>query len=41
MNQQFKLKNTSETNNYFFEETKPNELVSRKHKKVCLTLTYI
>ena len=30
-----------ETTNYFFEEMKLNELVSRKHKKVCTTLNYI
>ena len=30
-----------ETRNYFFEEMKLNELVSRKHKKVCTTLNYI
>ena len=30
-----------ETRNYFFEEMKLNELVSRKHKKVCTTLNNI
>ena len=27
--------------NYFFEEIKQNELMSKKHKKVCATLNYI
>ena len=30
-----------ETRNYFLEEIKQNELMSRKHKKVCATLNYI
>ena len=30
-----------ETENYFLEEIKQNELTSRKHKKVCTTLNYI
>ena len=38
MSQEFRLKNTDETRNYFFEEIKQNELMSRKHKKVCTTL---
>ena len=39
ISQEFKLKNINETN-YFLEEIKQNELVSRKHKKVCKTLNY-
>ena len=30
-----------ETRNYFLEEIKQNELMSRKYKKVCTTLIYI
>ena len=30
-----------EKRNYFLEEIKQNELMSRKHKKVCTTLNYI
>ena len=36
-----RLKNKDETRNYFLEEIKQNELMSRKHKKVCATLNYI
>ena len=39
--QEFKLKNINETRNYFLEEIEQNELMSRKHKKVCTTLNYI
>ena len=35
------MKNIDETRNYFLEEMKQNELMSRKHKKVCATLNYI
>ena len=35
MNQEFRLIN------YFLEEIRQNELMSRKHKKVCTNLTYI
>ena len=31
----------SETRNHFHEERQQNELMSRKHKKVCTTLNYI
>ena len=41
MSQKFRLKNIYETRNYFLEEIKQNELMSRKHKKVCTTLNYI
>ena len=33
--------NIDGTRNYFFEEIKQNELMSRKHNKVCTTLNYI
>ena len=41
MSQAFRLNSIAETRNYFFEEIKQNELMSRKHKKVCTTLYYI
>ena len=39
--QEFRLKNIDKARNYFFEEIKQNQLMSRKHKKVCTTLNYI
>ena len=41
ISQEFKLKNIGETRNCFLEEIEQNELMSRKHKKVCTTLNYI
>ena len=41
MSQEFKLKNIDGTRNYFLEEIQQNELMSRKHKKICTTLSYI
>ena len=41
MAEEFELKNTDETRNYFIEELEQNELMSKKHKKVCVTLDYI
>ena len=41
ISQEFRLKNIDETRNYFLEEIKQNELMSRKHKKVRTTLNYI
>ena len=41
MNQELRLRNIDETRNYFLEEIKQNELMSRKHRKVCTTLNYI
>ena len=41
ISQEFRLKNIDETKNYFLEEIKQNDLVNKKHKKVCTTLTYI
>ena len=37
----FRLKNIYETRNYFREEITQNELMSGKHKNVCLTLNCI
>ena len=39
--QEFTLKNIDETRNYFIEEINRNELMSKKHKYVCITLNYI
>ena len=39
--QEFRLKNIDETRNYFLEEKEQNELISRKHIKVCTTINYI
>ena len=39
--QEFGLKSVDETRNYFLEEIKQNELMSKNHKKVCTTLNYI
>ena len=36
--QEFRFKNKDETRNYFLEEIKQNELMSRKHKRVFTTL---
>ena len=41
VSQKFRLKNIEETRNYFLEEIEENELMSKKHKKVCTTLNYI
>ena len=41
MSQKFRLKNTDETRNYFLKEIQQNELMNRKDKKVCKTLSYI
>ena len=38
--QEFRFKNMDEKKNYFLKETQQNELMNRKHKKVCTTLTY-
>ena len=41
ISQEFRLKNFDETRNYLIEEINRNELMSKKHKKVCTTLNYI
>ena len=41
MSQEFRFRKIDETRNYFLEEKVQNELMSRKHKKVCTTLNYI
>ena len=35
------MKNADETSNYYTEEINQNELVIKKHKKVCTALNYI
>ena len=41
ISQEFKLKNIDQTRNYFFKGIEQNDLMNRKHKKVCPTLNYI
>ena len=40
ISQKFRLKNIDETRNYLIEEINQNELISKKHKKVCRVLNY-
>ena len=37
---EFKLKEMAKTRNYFMEEIKQNELISKKHKKLCKILKF-
>ena len=41
ISQEFRLKTIDETRNYLIEETIRNDLMSKKPKKVCTTLSYI
>ena len=41
MNQEFRFWKIDEIRNYILKEIKQNELMSRKHEKVCVTLNYI
>ena len=41
ISQDFRLNNIDETRIYLLKEIEQNELMSRKHKKVCTTLNYI
>ena len=41
INQEIRMKKIDEIGNYFIEETNRNELMSKKHKKVCRVLNYI
>ena len=41
MDEEFRLKKIDETKNYFIEEINQNELMTKKHKKICMTLNYI
>ena len=38
---EFRLKQLDETRNYFLEEIKDNDLMSKKHKKTCKYLDYV
>ena len=38
LSQEFRLKNIDETRNYFLEKIEQNQLMSKKHKKICTTL---
>ena len=40
ISQEFKMKETDEIKNYFIEEIKQNELISKKQKKVYKILNY-
>ena len=41
ISQEFRLKSIDETRNYYLEEIKQIEFMSRKHKMICTTLNYI
>ena len=41
ISQEFRLKNIDETRNYLIEEINRNELMRKKHQKVCTILNYI
>ena len=41
LSQEFNLKNIDKTKNYFIEEINRNELMGKKHKKVCRVLNYM
>ena len=41
ISQEFRLKNIDETRIFFLKEIEKNELMSKKHQKVCTTLNYI
>ena len=40
LSQEIRLKNIDETVSYSIKEIDQNELMSKKHKKVCTTLNY-
>ena len=39
--QEFRRKNIDEASNYLIEEINRNELMGKKHKKVCTTRNYV
>ena len=41
ISQEFRLKTIDKKRNYFLEEIKQNDLMSKNNKKVCKTLNYI
>ena len=40
ISQDFRLKNRDETRSYLIEEINRNELMSKKHKKICATFLF-
>ena len=40
ISQEFRLKDIDRTRNYLIEEINRNELISKKHKKICTTPNY-
>ena len=38
ISQEFRLKNKEEIKNYFIKKIDQNELMRKKHKKICTTL---
>ena len=40
MNKEFRLKKIDEIRNYLIEEMNRNELMSKKHRKVCIFFSY-
>ena len=40
ISEEFRLKNIDETRSYLIDEINRDELMSKKHKKVCTTLNY-
>ena len=41
ISQQFRLEKVNEARYYFIEEINQNELMTKKHKKICSVLNYI
>ena len=41
ISEEFRRENIDETRNFLIEEINRNELMSKKHKKVCTSLNYI
>ena len=41
ISQEFRLKNIDETRNYLIQNINQNELMSKKHKKICRILNFI
>ena len=41
ISQEFRLKNIDQRRNHFIEEINQNELMGKKHKKLCKVLNYI
>ena len=39
--QKFRLRNKDETRNHLTEEINRNDLMSKKHKKICMAFSYI